>query len=89
MNHCNDDESCCDDNTDCCDEIVQQVKIAKDFTSSDIKVNLELGVFMISAPTKFANKIVTTVASRKSQYATNCYFPPPEDFQILYSTFLI
>ena len=87
--HCNDDESCCGDNEDCCDEIVSQVKIAKDFTSNDNKINFDLDHFNVPSGVKFYSSFVADLLDTPNEYATLCYFPPPKDFQVIYSLFLI
>lgn len=87
--HCTDDESCCEDNSDCCDEIVQQVKIDKDFTSQGSKINFELGAFTLPAQIKFYTQLVAQNLLSQTEYASSCYFPPPTDFQVLFSSFLI
>ena len=88
-NHCNDDESCCGDNDDCCDEIVSQVKIAKDFTAVDSKISIDYNDFAL-VPTPISHsKFIARIIANYCLYSAVCYFPPPKDFQISYSTFLI
>ena len=88
-NHCNDDESCCGENDDCCDEIVSQVQIANDFISVDATMSLDFnGIAFLHAPI-FYSQFIATIGPKHSVDPAICYFPPPKDFQIYFSSFLI
>jgi hypothetical protein len=87
--HCTEDESCCDENEDCCDEIVSQVKIAKDFTAQDTKISLDFHDFALIPKSTFANNSVDLLNSNNTSYSQLCYYPPPENFQVFYCSFLI
>jgi len=89
LNHCNDDESCCGENEDCCDEIVSQVKIAKDYTSQNFKLDFPVDNFILSKKIIFNCKPTAEIIDNKISYSASCYFPPPKNFQISFSSFLI
>lgn len=87
--HCNEDESCCGGEANCCDEIVSQVKIAKDYNANSFKIHLQADAFL--APFKIEiqySKFASIVKKATTYTALHCN-PPPEDFQIAYSSFLI
>jgi len=88
-NHCNDDESCCGDTDDCCDEIVSQIKIAKDYNADNHKINLDFSSFLIPATVTVSSVYLAPSLKKNTHYASLFYFPPPENFQIAYSSFLI
>lgn len=88
-NHCTDDESCCGDTEDCCDEIISQVKIAKDYNSTSLTIDLELAAFMMPSPLSYSSFHVAPSLKKSISYASLNYFPPPNNFQIAYSSFLI
>lgn len=88
-NHCSDDESCCDENEGCCDEVVSQIKIAKDYNASAFKLSIATDVFLLPMGVKFYSTFVADKEENPFAYATLCYFPPPQDLQVLFSSFLI
>ncbi len=89
LDHCNNDESCCDDVNGCCDEIVSQVKIAKDFTLDNFKINLDIDHIVEPVELKFYALFIVDSLDPSDEYAALGYFPPPKDFQVSFSTFLI
>lgn len=89
VKHCNDNESCCDDEAGCCDEIVSQIKIAKDYTTQGSKISFEVSHFVLPVAAKFNSEFTAIFFPKNTWFAVTYYFPPPEDFQILYSSFLI
>ncbi len=87
--HCNEDESCCGDAEDCCEEIISQIKIAKDFTSQDSKIEFEQNPFVLCYQGNYYKRTSQLLKTKNTAYSANYYFPPPKNFQVLFSSFLI
>lgn len=86
--HCTAKEDCCDDSENCCHEIVSQVKIAKDYQASQFKISLEKSAFLLPTPNYFGSASNLSLL-KNIEYALVAYFPPPENFQVNYCSFLI
>jgi hypothetical protein len=82
-------ENCCEENEDCCDEIVSKVEISKEYNSQSSKVDFELSALLLPTSVKYCGYFSGVISENKITYSSLSFFPPPKDFQNLYSSFLI